>query len=182
MIQNDPLTGNAARINKEGHALTRAISVPSQQHTNHNERECYTMDLDNVVVDGDGYFLVSLQNTNDDDLIVTSITLWTATSKDDCNVEVTLNGTLASAGTTAVTPVNCSGKGNNATGTFYKNDGAGNMTVTTTGDIVSRRKFSSTPYKWEKKSGWILTKNDVMNIVVTKDNTFRGYISFFYHY
>ncbi|GAG20091.1 unnamed protein product, partial [marine sediment metagenome] len=154
-ILRDANTGDAMHVDTEHYAYHKAICSPYEAHTNIIHEDVYTMDLDSIVVDGDGYYIVSLQNTSDKNLIVTSITLWTNQNKDDCNVEVYLGGTLASAGTTAVTPSNCaSGSGHAAEGTFYVNDGAGNMTVTTAGNICGRRKFSTTPHKWVKNSGW----------------------------
>ncbi len=178
----DPNTKDAAKITPRGLLRTYAVIEVEQLYVNENEEEAYTMDLDNVVIDADGSYLVSIQSASDKMLVVTSINLWQAQSKDDSNLEIYLGGTLASAGTAVVTPTNCNaGSGHAAEGTFYVNDNAGNMTVTTTGIICGRHKFTANFIKWNKRSGWILPKNSVMNIIASKDNTFRGYISFYYH-
>jgi len=182
LIEDGKGLGSKMGVDDENMGLVNCVSVSGQHHTNHHHGESYTIDLDGVVIDGDGYYVVSIQNTDDDDLIVTSMTLWVNQNKEDCNVEVYLKGTLASAGTTAITPANCNaGSGETATGTFYVNDGAGNMTVGTTGTICGRMKLFTTPTRWVKESGWILPKNGVMNIMNTKDNKFSGYISFYVH-
>lgn len=182
MIIVDPRTGQAVYVNDEGRMFTYAIVEGEQLHVNEDETETYTMDIDNVVCDGDGYYILNLQNTADKHLIITSITLWVATAKDDSNVEVMIGTSLASAGTTTITPTNCNAlSGLSATGTFYVNDGAGNMTVASAGLICGRRKVNTTPTKWIKESGWIIPKNQGFSLLCTKDNTFRGYLSFYYH-
>lgn len=182
MIVVDPRTGQAVYVNGEGRMFTYAIVETEQLHVNEDETEAYTMDIDNVVVDSDGAYILNLQNTNNGNLIITSITLWTASSKDDSNVEAMIGTSLASAGTTTVTPTNCNAlSGLSATGTFYVNDGSGNMTVADAGLICGRHKVSTTPTKWIKESGWIIPKNQGFSLLCTKDNTFRGYLSFYYH-
>ena len=134
-------------------------------------------------MDGDGYYFVYIKNTDDDDLIITSITLWVASNKDDANVEVYVGHTLSSvANHTAVIPSNVNaGSGNSASGTFYVNDGAVNLSTLSGGVVAGRWKPTVSVNKWDKGTGWILPKNQTFSLLATKDNTFRGYISFYYH-
>lgn len=177
-------TGNSfgAKVDEEHRLWVKANMVTMERHVAQTEHQAYTMDIDSVVVDGDGYYILNLQNSHDHDLVITSITLWTASSKDDCNVEAMVGTSLASAGTTTITPTNVDSRsGLVAEGTFYVNDGSGNMTVATAGLICGRHRFSTTPVKWVKTSGWIIAKNKCFSLLCSKDNTFRGYLSFYYH-
>jgi len=181
-VIHDP-NGPAMSVNDENQAQVFSVGASLQHHAAHEHGEAYTMDIDNVVCDADGNTFVYIQNTDDKDLIITSITLWVASNKDDSNVEAYVGHILtAVANETAVTPSNVNPRsGNSASGIFYVNDGAGNLTTLTGGVICGRWKPTTTVGKWEKKSGWVIPKNQTFTLQCTKDNTFRGYISFYYH-
>lgn len=181
-VIHDP-NGAAMNVNSENQAETFSVNVPLQHHAAHEHGEAYTMDIDNVVSDADGNCIVYIQNTDDKDLVITSITIWVASNKDDANLEAYVGEALSAvANNTSITPTNVNpGSAKAATGVFYVNDGSGDLTTLSGGAICGRFKPRETVQKWEKKSGWILPENQTFTLKCTKDNTFRGYISFYYH-
>lgn len=183
LIDDGKGKGYKAEVDDENKLHVQAIADVGQFHTNHDHGTAYTMDIDNVVVNGDGYNFLYIQNTDDDDLIVTSITLWVATAKDDANVEAYIGHTLTSvANNTSIVPSNLNaGSGQSASGVFYVNDGVGNLTTLSGGVVAGRWKPTTSVGKWSKTTGWIVPKNQTFTLLATKDNTFRGYISFYVH-
>ena len=183
LIDDGTGSGNRAKVDDENNLHTHAVIDTSQYHTNHDHGEAYTMDIDGVVVDGDGYNFVYIKNGQDEDLIITSITFWANQNKDDNNIEVWLGHTLTSVlNNTSVVPANVNaGSGQAASGDFYVNDGGGNLTTLAGGVVAGRFKPTTSVQKWEKKSGWIVPKNQTFTLLTTKDNKFDGYISFYYH-
>jgi len=183
LIEDGRGRGYKVSVDDENCMCVHAITSSNQRHACHVHGTAYTMDIDNVVVDGDGYYFLYIQNTDDDDLIITSITLWVATAKDDANIEAYIGHTIASAANyTAVVPTNVNaGSGLTADGVFYVNDGAGNLTTLSGGAVAGRWKPTTSVGIWENPSGWVIPKNQTFSLACTKDNTFRGYVSFFVH-
>ena len=176
--------GFQMKVDDENLAHVLATIVDIQHHTNHVHGKAYTLDLDGVTAGQDADYFVYMLNTDDDDLIVSSITLWAATDKDDDNVEAWIGKALASvANETAVVPANLNGGCTlNAAGTFYVSDGtAGGITTLTGGRQAGRMKFYSKPTKWEKSSHWLIPKNSTFCLKTEKDNKYTGYISFYFH-
>lgn len=175
--------GFQARVDDENLLHTHALAMPYQLHASHDEGVAYTLDLDGVVVDGDGYNFVYIQNTDDNDLIITSINLWVNQNKDDDNVEAWVGHTLADvANHTAIVPANLNpGSGKAASGVFYVNDGAGNLTTLAGGVIAGRFKPTTAFSRWIKETGWVVPKNQTFVLSTAKDNKFTGYISFYIH-
>jgi len=182
-IEDGKGTGYKVQVDDENALVANAICHTGQHHSNHIHGTAYTMDIDGVVVDGDGYYFLYIKNTDDNDLIITSITLRTNQNKDDDDVEAYIGHTLSSvANHTAVVPANINaGSGLSASGTFYVNDGAGNLTTLSGGAVAGRYKFTTTQSKWVKASGWIIPKNQTFSLLTAKDNKFHGYVSFYFH-
>lgn len=179
---NDP-NGTPALVNSSGKLKTYSVTETEQLHVNEDAEETYTMDLDGIQPDGANYWVAVIKNTSDKNLVVTSLTGWVSSFKNDQIYEVYTGGTLTYATNgTAVVPANCnSGSGETATGDFYVNDGAGNITTVVTGDINGRFIFTTTPTKWEKTSGWILRKNQTWMLWTNLAEKLTGYVSFYYH-
>jgi len=176
--------GTPAKVNSEGqlHAWANCFS---EDHYAAVQGNAYVMDLDGIATNGAEHIAV-IKNTDDRDLIITSVTIWVATFKDTTYVEALLNETFTyAAGGTAVTPVNMkSGLVGGAEGEFYTIAAAGTDITTFGGTAVfgGRFIFTTTPLKWHKDSGWIVPKNQVWSLYNQgNDNTFYGYISFYYH-
>lgn len=175
--------GSVAKVTAKGRLVTYAVAH-SQDFIEALEGDAYVMDIDAVAVNGAEHLAV-IKNTDDRDLVVTSVTLWMATFKDTTYLEVKLNETLTyAAGGTAVTPTNLkSGIAGGADGSFYTIAAAGTDITTFGGTAVfgGRFIFTTTPLKWEKNSGWIIPKNQVFSLYNNgNDNTYNGYISFYY--
>jgi len=183
LIEDGKGSGFKAQIDDENCLCVNSVCNNAEHHANHIHGSAYTMDIDGVVVDGDGYYFLYIKNTDDEDLIVTSITLRTGQNKDDDDVEVHLGHTLSSvANHTAIVPANVNaGCGLLADGTFYVNDGAGNLTTLAGGVVAGRYKFTTTQSKWSKSTDWIIPKNQTFSLLTAKDNKFYGYVSFFFH-
>lgn len=167
------------------HRLLTFSTIFSEDHFAARNADAYVMDIDSVTTDGANYWLAVIKNTDDDDLIVTSVTLWYAGGfNGDCIIEAYLGSTFtyASNGTLLV-PANLrSGVTGGADGLFYVNDGTGNITTITAGSIAGRMLFDQKPTRWVKASGWVVPKNQTFMLWSDKDGeTWRGFISFYYH-
>lgn len=183
IIKDGTGSGRTVRVCNENKLQVQSASMSYQLHANHDHGVAYTMDIDGIVVDGDDYNFLYIQNTNDEDLIITSITLWVSQNKDDSNVEVWIGHALSSvANNTSVVPANLNaGSGLAASGVFYVNNGSGNLTTLSGGVVAGRLKPTTSAHKWEKKSGWVIPKNQTFVLLASKDNKFTGYISFYVH-
>ena len=131
MIDDGTGSGRRAKVTTENLLAILGIILPIEHHVNHEERRAY-----NCVVEqtpgGAGYYFFYLKNTADDDLIVTSIQLYTP------SVE-TINFVLLPIGTavgTAYVPINkyC-GSANTADADCVVGN---NITGLTGGNIVDR--------------------------------------------
>jgi len=69
-------TGHRAKVNDENFLETLSISSPVEHHVNHVERRAYNCVIEQTP-GGAGYYFFYLKNTGDDDLIITSIQLYT---------------------------------------------------------------------------------------------------------
>ncbi len=184
-IIQDPVKGTGAKVNDQQQFETFATAQPVQTYANLNRKNAFTMDLDNVVIDGDTYIIAAIKNADDEELVITSITMWVATAKSDGWLEAYVGGTYTNdSNGTVVTPTNLhagSGIAPSSSSLFIKNDGAGNITTVSGASVAGRWLPSAAAGKWEKSTGWVIPKNGVFYITGAKDNTYRGYISFYLH-
>jgi len=176
---------NTADVNSKGQLLTASKSF-SEDHDAAIDGEAYTMDIDAVGVNGSEHLCVIKNNHSTKSLIITSILLWVATYKDTTFLEARLNETFTyDANGTAIVPTNLkSGKVGGAQGDFYVIAAAGTDITTFGGTAVvaGRCIFTTTPYKWVKASNWIVPPAQVFSLYNdSNDNTYSGYISFYYH-
>ena len=152
-------------------------------HTNHAHGDCYTMDIDGIQPDSTDYWLAIIKNSDDKDLIITSITGWVSSFENTQIYEACIGGTFTYASNgTAVVPCNLNaGSGKTASGDFYVNDGGGNITTVVAGSIAGRHIFTTTPGRWVKNSGWVIPKNQCFMLRSNIAEKLTGYISFYYH-
>ena len=173
-----------AKVTEQGQVHTYADSF-SQDFFAAISSNAYTMDINSVTTDGANYWLAVIKNTNDKDLVITSITLWLQSFEGDATIKAYLGSTLSATVTngTAVTPANLkSGVSGGAEGEFYVNDGGGNIGTITAGSIAGRYIFTTTATKWIKGSGWVIPKNQTFMLWADKSGeVWEGYISFYYH-
>lgn len=180
-IIRDPVTGIAMRVNADGLAQVESLARNEQMHAALRHQDAYTMDIDGVTI-GAGHYLAAIKNTDDKKLVIDKVTLWVNEFKDTAIVEASVGGTFAySANGTAVVPSNCDAEsGKAAVGSFYVNDGVGDLATIVVGDITGRFIFNITPLAWMKESGWVLPKNSCFFLKSEGGVTFRGYISMHY--
>ena len=163
MPRIDGQDGSVAKVTDDGRLHTSA-SVYSEDHEAALDSDAYVLDIDAISVNGSEHLIV-IKNTDDDPLVVTSVTLWMDSYKKSTFLEVNLNETFTyAANGTALTPINMrSGVAGGADCTCYKITAAG-TDITTFGGTATkggRFIFTTTPLKWEKSSGWVIPKNQV---------------------
>ena len=175
--------GFRAKVDDENRLHVDSISEGRAYHANELHGEAYSMDLDDATTDGANYWVAIIKNTADIDLHVSAVTLWTPAFDNTQIVEADIGGTFVYASNgTAVVPTNANaGSGKSAVGSFYVNDGTGNITTVVAGSIVGRHIFSTTPIKWQDDAQWILPKNQCFMLWSNIADTLTGYISFYYH-
>ena len=183
LIEDGKGTGYKAEVDSGNRLKTYATSLAEEHHTNVAHGEAYTMDIDGIQPDAADYWVAIIKNTADDDLIITSITGWVSSFKNDQIYEAYIGGTFTYASNgTAVVPANLNaGSGKTATGSFYVNDGSGNITTVVAGSVAGRFIFGTTPIKWVKSSGGISPKNQCFMLYSNLAEKLTGYISFYYH-
>jgi len=182
-LQGSGVQGFFVEVTEEGMALAEAVSHTGAHHVNHEHQECYTMDIDGIQTDGANYWLAIIKNTSEKDIVITSITGCVPSFKNDQIYEAYLGGTLVYASNgTAVVPINrTAGSGKTATGEFYVNDGAGNITTVVAGSIVGRYTFGVESSKWFEESDWIIPPGQCFMLWSNLAEKLTGYISFYYH-
>jgi len=176
---------NTADVTAAGKLKTWATSF-SEDHFAAINGDAYIFDLDGTVVGADGNWLFVWKNThNSKNLVVTRIHLVPNDSSDDQELEVYVGGTFSYlAEGTAVVPTNLlAGKVGGAQGSFYKTDGTVDiMTTVTTGLIAGRFPMPlKKEYDCRKNSNWIVPPNECFMASCSKDEKFRGFVSFYYH-
>jgi len=183
LVEDGTGKGYKLEIDDENMAHILSVSESEQHHTNSAHGEAYTFDIDAVTISGAGEYFVVIKNTDDKSLHISSVTLFMPEFSDTAIVEAYIGGTFAySANGTVVVPSNCNaGSGKTATGVFYKNDGGGDLATIVQGSIAGRFMFDRQSIKWEKKSHWILPKNQCFMLICEKGQRIAGYISFYYH-
>jgi hypothetical protein len=183
IIQDGVGTGRTLKVDDENmaHVLSTAAELP--HHTNLAHGTAYTMDIDGIQTDGANYWLAVIKNTDDDDMVVTSITGWVPSFSNTQIYEAYIGGTFTYATNgTAVVPTNCNaGSGKTATGNFYVNDGSGNITTVVAGSVVGRYIFGVEASRWIPDADWIIPKNQCFMLWSDLAEKLTGYISFYYH-
>jgi len=174
--------GNPIGADEENRMKTFS-TILTEDHYAAMDADAYTMDIDGITPDSADYWLAVIKNTDDDPMVVTSVTLWVNEFSDIAIVEAFLGSTFTYTDNgTVVTPTNLkSGVTGGADGEFYVNDGSGNITTIVAGSVAGRFIFTTTPLKWEKGSGWVVPKNQTFMLQVGSSKKFTGYISFYYH-
>ena len=183
LIEDGVGTGHKLKVDDENMLHSLCTCADLEHHANHAHGTAYTMDIDGIQTDGASYWLAIIKNTDDDDLIITSITGWVPSFSNTQIYEAYIGGTFTyAANGTAVVPANCNaGSGKTATGSFYVNDASGNITTVVAGSLAGRYIFGAEASRWEKKSGWIIPKNQCFMLWSDLAEKLTGYISFFYH-
>jgi len=175
---------NTADVTTRGQLKTWAASF-AEDHYAAVEGEAYTMDIDGITAAAALNWLAVIKNGHGSkNLVVTRIHLAPNTAHDDQELEVLIGGTFSYlAEGTKVTPTNMKAGGPAALGDFYVSDGTADiMTTITVGVIAARFPMSvKKEYDCVKQSNFIMPPDTCFMIRPSKDEKFRGFISFYYH-
>ena len=179
---------NTADVNSKGQLKTYAEAFGVAYDAG-IDGDAYTMDIDNITVGAAGNTLALMKNSHSTKkLIVAKFELTPNTADDDQEIEVYIGGafTYLAEGTAVVPACMASGKSGGAPGgvadSFYVSDGtADTLTTITAGTIAGRFPMpSKLKYVCEVPSYWRIDPGNCFYLTATKDEKFRGFISFFY--
>lgn len=177
-IEDGKGTGYKAQVTKENQLVTWSIVAPLQHHVNHTHGDMYSL-LINKTPTGAGDCFCYIKNTDDIDIVITSMKFSAAT---DETITVKFNDTGTASGGTATTPVNRNAtSGHTAAGTFETGvDITGLSGGSSVDQFVIDGATGTLKVIWE--SGLILPKNQTLTLYATTGAiALVGSISFFYH-
>jgi len=184
MIVRDPSAGYGVKVNSQGMGYVEARTLPFAHETNISQKNSYVMELPAVIL-GSNWIWAAIKNTDDSDMVIERCVLWTSTSKSNDWVSAYTRGAFTyAANGTAATPSCCnSGGALSASGSFYYNDAVGDMTTITAGQSCGSILVINTPLEFRLSSGWVVPKNQTwyLKSELANDNTYRGWIEFYYH-
>lgn len=183
-IIRDPVSGTGARVTEAGKLKTYSTVETEALHYNETDKAAYIMELPAVVL-GSNWVWAVIKNTDDNDLIVARVVLWTVTNKSNDWISAYTRGAFTySANGTAATP-SCANSGGalSASGTFYYNDAVGDLATITAGQSCGSILATTTPSVFEITSKWVIPKNQVwyLKSELANDNTYRGWVEFYFH-
>ena len=167
---------NKLQIASQDEALNAAING-----------DAYVFHIDAVTISAADYLIALMINTdeNERDMVVTKIVITPRSSDDESQVEVNLGRTFTTtvANSTAVVPYNVrSGCTKTAGGTFYTNDGGGDMTTEANAYVAysQAKGIKNTPMNMEVAGGWIIPHGASISVSANKDDVYYGCIHFYY--
>ena len=180
----DPKTGLGMDVSSEARGLVESKGFAASELSNIDHKDAYVMELPAVVLTSN-WVWAAIKNTADVELIIVRCVLWTVTAKSNDWVAAYTRGAFTySANGTSSTPANCnSGGALSAEGSFYYNDGGGDLATITAGQSCGSILLNTTPQEFVIESKWIIPKNQVFYLKseLANDNTYRGWIEFHYH-
>lgn len=184
LVIRDPRTQVGADVTDSGRLKTYSVSEGEALHENEDNKQAYIMELPAVIL-GAAWVWAAIKNTDDSDLIVARVVLWTVSNKSNDWISAYTRGafTYASNGTSA-TPACCnSGGALSASGSFYYNDAVGDMTTITAGQSCGSILATTTPTEFKIEPRWVVPKNQTwyLKSELANDNTYQGWIEFYYH-
>ncbi len=157
-IQDGTGSNYEAKVDSNKRLNTFSVSVDTQHDVNHNTGECYSIVVSKTPTGAADVFLY-VKNTSEDDLVITSLKLYTA-SAESVQIKLGDTGTPVSGSTNA--PVNRNtDSGKTFSGTVL--DGV-NITGLSGGAVVDEVFGSTTMNKWGWSSGLILPKNGILSL------------------
>ncbi len=180
----DANTQRSMDVDNEGRAQVEAKTFTASQETNHSHKTSYVMALPAVTLTA-AWIWAAIKNTDDNELHITSVVLWVPTNKSNDWVSAYTRGSFTySANGTSATPANCnSGGALGASGSFYYNDGGGDMATIVVGQACGAILITTTPQRFYIDSQWIVPKNQTwyLKSELANDNAYQGWIEFYYH-
>lgn len=179
---------NTADVNEQGELLTYAESF-STDYDAAQGGDAYTLDIDGITTGAVNLYLVVMKNSHSTkEMIVTRFHLAPNTADDDQDIEVLIGGSFSYlAEGTAVTPTNlhsdkAGGAADGVANSFYVADGTADIiTTVVAGSVASRFPMPlKKEYDCTKRSGWHILPGNCFILRPSKDEKFRGFISFYY--
>lgn len=176
---------NTADVTEDGHLKTWAVTV-TEDHLAAKMGDAYTADIDGITVAADDNWLMVLKNTHSSiNLHVSKIVLAPNSAKEDQELEVLIGGSFSYlAEGVEVTPTNMlSGRSGGADVSCYVSDGgAAILTTVVAGNQAARYPMPlKKEYVFVKRSGFLIEPNGCFQMRATKDEKFRGFVSFYFH-
>ena len=158
-ILRDPRSGIGQSVSVGGMAMARTVSQEIVEYANRQDEQSFSAVISETPTGaGDCFFYIK----NDNDLImeVTSLKLYSASAE---IVQVKLGDAGTVGGThAALTPVNRNaGSGKSAEATC---ESGVDITGLSGGSVVDELTSGATMYRWEWRSGLILSKNRILSL------------------
>lgn len=184
-VIRDPGTHNGANVTSTGKLETYGVAESEEMHENEANKHAYVMNLPAVIL-GAAWIWAVIKNSEDNDLVVSRVMLWTSVNKSNDFMCAFTRGTFtyASNGTQAV-PASCNSGGalSAPAGDFYYNDAVGDMTTIGAGQECGSILATTTPTVFDISAKWVVPKNQVFYLKseLANDNTYKGWIEFYYH-
>jgi len=175
MILNDPLTGNAVRVTKDGEQLSLAVSEAEIEFVSHEKGLAFIATSTYSATGGEE--ILSIRNDNADlDMIVQNITVSTSASGVFTLFEMTTGQTPAG---TTVTPVNLNlGSAVVAQATCFGNASVtGSLSGTT---LTAHDVGTSTPYTFDLHTALIIPKDSTIVLQAATTGVVYADIVFYY--
>jgi hypothetical protein len=168
--------GRMVEVTSDGKMRAYSVVESEALHANEDHQQSYSLIISRTPTGAADVFLY-IKNTGDDDLIISSAKLWTASAE---QVQIKLGDTGTPSGGNTLTPANRNGGSANTPDATIE-DGV-NITGLSGGTVVDDITGSTTQLKWEWDSGLILTKNTVATFyAVTGAVAVRMTVSFYIH-
>ena len=164
-VQRDPNTGEGAKVNNEGQAVTRAIVESEIEHASGVLGTAYTWDSTELDIDA-GDTMLFIKNNTDIPLILDTLDL--NGSNVICTWTVLLGATTTTPTGTALVGKNCN------TGRIAKVSDAtafSDETAVADGNIVKRYKTAISEHKELNLSGIIIEKNGYVQVNQITEST-----------
>ena len=180
----DPESQRGIRVTTEFRATVESKTFAASELSNIDHKDAYVMELPAVTLTA-AWVWAAIKNTADTEVIITRCVLWTVVNKSNDWVAAYTRGAFTySANGTVATPANCnSGGALSAEGSFYYNDGVGDLATITAGQSCGSILVTAAPQEFVIESKWIVPKNQTwyLKSELANDNTYQGWIEFHYH-
>jgi len=159
MILRDPQTGIGQGVNIEGYGNSNAVIHTIGRHANIVHKEAYAAVI-SVTPTGAGDCFFYAKNNNNDNLIITSMKLYSASAE---SVQIKLGDAGTVGGThAALTPVSkFAGSGGVADATC---ESGVDITDLSGGSIVDLLYCTNEMKRWQWQSGLVVPKNSIFSL------------------
>lgn len=149
--------------------------------------DAYILHIDSITIDTADYLIALMINgdAKERDMVVTKVEIAAASTDDNAINEINLGGTFTTTvdNSTATTPFNQrSGCGKTAGGSYYVNDGSGDMETEANAYVAYAQKkgLKNVSSIMRVDGGWIVPYGCSISVSSTYDDKFYGCIHFYF--